>query len=119
MQDDPVQYWQDLTANYAQMSDGELLDLAWKPEDLTEVAGQVVRYVMKQRGLAARPTESPSRASTPCAWIGPRRCTGSRPDFAMPRAKITKNRSCLMSTHGRRTCANATPGRRPWMSQWC
>jgi len=65
MQDDPVQYWQDLTANYAQMSDGELLDLAWKPEDLTEVARQVLRDEMKKRGLDARRTESPSRATNP------------------------------------------------------
>ena len=51
MPDDPVQYWQDLTENYRQMSDGELLELAAAPEDLTEVARQVLRDEMGKRRL--------------------------------------------------------------------
>src|SRR3954469_5067735 len=51
MQEDPVRYWQDLTDNYRQMSDGELLELAEKPEDLTDVAQQVLRDEMKRRPL--------------------------------------------------------------------
>lgn len=51
MHDDPSRYWQDLTANYRRMSDGELLQLAEKPEDLTEVAQQVLRDEMKLRKL--------------------------------------------------------------------
>jgi len=51
MPDDPVQYWQDLTENYRQMSDGELLELAGAPEDLTEVARQVLRDELKLRKL--------------------------------------------------------------------
>jgi len=51
MQDDPVGYWQGLSENYRQMSDGELLQLAEKPEDLTEVARQVLRDEMRRRGL--------------------------------------------------------------------
>jgi hypothetical protein len=51
MQDDPVGYWQGLSENYRQMSDGELLELAEKPEDLTEVARQVLRDEMRRRGL--------------------------------------------------------------------
>ena len=35
----------------AQMSDGELLELAEKPEDLTDVAQQVLRDEMKRRAL--------------------------------------------------------------------
>lgn len=64
MQDDPVRYWQDLTENYSRMSDGELLELAEKPEDLTEVAQQVLRDEMKRRRLEKRkPSVVPSRAS--------------------------------------------------------
>jgi Zn ribbon nucleic-acid-binding protein len=51
MQDDHVRYWQDLSENYRQMSDGELLELAEKPEDLTEVARQVLHDEMRRRGL--------------------------------------------------------------------
>ena len=51
MPDDPVQYWQDLAANYRQMSDGELLELAAALEDLTEVARQVLRDELKLRKL--------------------------------------------------------------------
>ena len=52
MQDDPVRYWQDLTENYRQMSDGELLSLAEKPEDLTDIAQQVLGDEMKKRKLS-------------------------------------------------------------------
>jgi hypothetical protein len=48
---DPVQYWQELTENYRQMGDEELRELAANPEDLTEVARQVLRDEMKRRGL--------------------------------------------------------------------
>lgn len=58
MQDDPIRYWQDLTDNYRQMSDGELLELAAKPEDLTEVAQQVLRDEISRRGL-----DKPQRAT--------------------------------------------------------
>ena len=61
MQDDPVRYWQDLTENYRQMSDGELLELAAKPEDLTDVAQQVLRDEMKLRRLT---TKAPASATT-------------------------------------------------------
>lgn len=54
MQLDPVQYWQEVSANYAQMSDGELLELAEKPEDLTEVGQQVLRDEMGKRKLDKR-----------------------------------------------------------------
>ena len=52
MQDEPLRYWQDLTENYRQMSDGELLELAEKPQDLTDVAQQVLRDEMKKRALS-------------------------------------------------------------------
>jgi hypothetical protein len=51
MHDDPARYWQDLTENYRRMSDGELLELSATPEDLTEVARQVLRDEMKLRRL--------------------------------------------------------------------
>ncbi len=64
MQDDPVRYWQDLTGNYRQMSDRELLELAANPEELTEVAQQVLRDEMRLRRLEkGRP--APAMASTP------------------------------------------------------
>ena len=50
-QEDPVRYWKDLTANYRQMSDGELLQLSENPEELTEIARQVLRDEMKLRKL--------------------------------------------------------------------
>jgi Zn ribbon nucleic-acid-binding protein len=69
MQDDPVRYWQDLSENYRQMSDGELLELAEKPEDLTEVARQVLRDEIRRRGLDEKPADTQmiaaSNAGTP------------------------------------------------------
>lgn len=59
-QEDPVRYWQDLTANYRQMSDGELLQLSEKPEELTEIARQVLRDEMKVRNLSAPGQPLPS-----------------------------------------------------------
>ena len=59
MQDDPARYWQDLTDNYRRMSDGELLQLAEKPEELTEVAQQVLRDEMRLRRI--------DRSQTPAA----------------------------------------------------
>ena len=53
MPDDPIRYWQDITENYRQMSDGELLELGEKPEDLTEVARQALSDEMHTRGLSA------------------------------------------------------------------
>lgn len=51
MPDDPQRYWRDLTENYRQMSDGELLELAESRGDLTEMAQQVLRDEMRKRGL--------------------------------------------------------------------
>jgi hypothetical protein len=51
MEDEPLRYWQALTKNYRQMSDGELLELAGKPEDLTDVAQQALRDEMNERKL--------------------------------------------------------------------
>ena len=54
MQEDPVRYFQDLSENYRQMSDGQLLELSEKPEDLTEVAQQVLRDEISRRRLDER-----------------------------------------------------------------
>jgi hypothetical protein len=51
MPDDPQRYWRDLTENYRQMSDGELLELGESRGDLTEMAQQVLRDEMRKRGL--------------------------------------------------------------------
>ena len=67
MQDDPQQYWRDLTELYRQMSDGELRELAASPDDLTEVARQVLRDEIKKRRLDET---RPSRA-TPSFSTGP------------------------------------------------
>jgi hypothetical protein len=64
MHDDPLRYWQDVTENYRQMSDGQLLQLAANPEDLTDVAQQVLRDEMRLRKLDQR-QESPSGSSPP------------------------------------------------------
>jgi hypothetical protein len=44
--------WQRLYERYHEMSDGELLELAAGIDDLTEVAGDVLRQEMKSRGLS-------------------------------------------------------------------
>lgn len=44
-----------MRALYAQMSDGELLELAEKPDDLTEMALQVLRGEMTSRNLRLEP----------------------------------------------------------------
>jgi|HubBroStandDraft_6_1064221.scaffolds.fasta_scaffold560162_2 hypothetical protein len=51
MQEDPVRYFQDLSENYRQMSDHELLELAATPADLTDVARQVLRDEIRRRRL--------------------------------------------------------------------
>jgi hypothetical protein len=70
MQDDPVRYWQDVTNNYRQMSDGELLELAEKPEDLTDVAQQVLRDEMNRRRLKVE-TRKPTAFVPPPVDIDP------------------------------------------------
>jgi hypothetical protein len=65
MQDDPVRYWKDLSENYRRMSDGELLELAEKPEDLTDVAQQVLRDEMRKRRLDEKPAPAPAIAAKP------------------------------------------------------
>lgn len=51
MQTDPMEMWRELTRNYAQMSEGELVNLAEDFTDLTEMARQVLRDEMRKRGL--------------------------------------------------------------------
>jgi hypothetical protein len=59
MPDDPQRYWRDLTENYRQMSDGELLELGESRGDLTEMAQQVLGDEMRKRGLhESKPAES-------------------------------------------------------------
>ena len=65
MQDDPARYWQDLTENYRQMSDGELLELWAKPEDLTEIARQVLCDEMNRRKIEVRKPSQPTFVRPP------------------------------------------------------
>src|SRR5579859_990473 len=65
MLEDAVRYFQDLCENYRQMSDGELLQLAEKPEDLTEVAQEVLRGEIRRRRLDERGASTPREISGP------------------------------------------------------
>lgn len=58
------QQWSSLQARYREMSDGELLDLAASPDELTEVAQQVLRGEMSSRKLKL---EAP-QAHSPIRW---------------------------------------------------
>lgn len=51
MQMDPMENWRRLSRHYAEMTDGELINLAADFEDLTSEARQVLRDEMKKRGL--------------------------------------------------------------------
>jgi hypothetical protein len=51
MQPNPAQEWQRLSSLYAEMSDGELEELAAGFTDLTEFAQPILRDEMKKRGL--------------------------------------------------------------------
>jgi hypothetical protein len=75
MPDDPQRYWRDLTENYGQMSDGELLDLGESRGDLTEMAQQVLRDEMRKRGLDdAKPVNAAHITGQPAVvhWESPR-----------------------------------------------
>ena len=54
MKVDPIEEWRRLTELYRQMGDLELRELAVRPEDLTEVAQQVLRDEMRTRRLDER-----------------------------------------------------------------
>ena len=51
MQDDLSEEWRRLSEHYAQMYDGELVRLAGRYSDLTNVAKEVLRVEMGKRGL--------------------------------------------------------------------
>jgi hypothetical protein len=63
MEDDLNEEWRRLSEHYAQMYDGELLRLAGRYSDLTNVAKEVLRVEMGKRGLGdpEKPAESPGR----------------------------------------------------------
>jgi len=64
MQSNPVGEWQRLTEHYHAMFDGELEELAIGFADLTEMAREVLRNEMKNRGLAM-PGENPAAGTRP------------------------------------------------------
>ncbi len=51
MEDDLNEQWRKLADHYAQMYDGELVRLAGRYSDLTNVAREVLRVEMGKRGL--------------------------------------------------------------------
>ncbi|HEX8711873.1 MAG TPA: hypothetical protein VF730_08375 [Terracidiphilus sp.] len=51
MHTDPMEMWRELSRNYAQMSEGELVNLAEDYSDLTEMARQALGDEMRKRGL--------------------------------------------------------------------
>ncbi len=59
MWNDPATEWRRLTQHYKSLSDEELRELGSDPSDLTEVAQQVLRDEMKQRGLSEPKSASP------------------------------------------------------------
>src|SRR5690242_1259921 len=84
------QGWEKLRALYAQMSDEELLELAAKPDDLTDMAQQVLRGEMASRNLKVQQVEQPERrwasdSFAGDAWRGAEAVSpsimGSTPEF--------------------------------------
>jgi DNA-directed RNA polymerase subunit M/transcription elongation factor TFIIS len=59
---DPAGEWLRLTERYREMSDSELLSLARKTSELTEVAQQTLAQELSQRGLKLEPEEPPPPA---------------------------------------------------------
>jgi DNA-directed RNA polymerase subunit M/transcription elongation factor TFIIS len=57
---DPVEEWRHLSERYRQMSDDELLALAWQNSELTDVAQQALAQEISQRRLKLPPGETPA-----------------------------------------------------------
>jgi hypothetical protein len=58
MQADPMEQWRSLTTLYGKMGDLEIRELAANLGDLTEMAQQVLRDEMKNRGMNEKPAQS-------------------------------------------------------------
>ncbi len=82
MHDDSVRYWQDLAENYRQMGDGELLELSEHPEDLTEVAQQVLRDEITKRRLDEPPAQPETAKINGPAAVHWESMTGPSPSSA-------------------------------------
>ena len=67
------QQWSGLQARYREMSDGELLQLAANPEDLTDTAQEVLRAEMASRHL------QPAKAEPRTRWASDAFATEPRP----------------------------------------
>jgi len=71
--------WQRLSDRYRALSDGQLLDLAAGIDDLTEVAGDVLRQEMSSRRLQVERADSADAAPASTPWTsGSATRTGSR-----------------------------------------
>jgi hypothetical protein len=79
-----------LQENYGEMSDGELLGLAAKPDDLTDLALEVLRGEMTRRGI------KPEAAVREDALVGVSREALARPEFG---TKLPDGRVVLMTFH--------------------
>lgn len=72
---------QRLQSHYGQMSDGELLEVAARPEDLTDMAVEVMRGEMARRNLKA---ESPQVGDSRSRWQIQDGTRDVRPQSAVP-----------------------------------
>lgn len=61
MQIDPMAEWQRITGVYRGMYDDELVNLAADPDDLTDIARQVLDLELKRRGLGSLSSPGPAR----------------------------------------------------------
>jgi len=62
---DTSEQWRRLTELYGQMSDGELLDIAGKILELTDIARTILAQELKQRGLEMPREETPPPFAKP------------------------------------------------------
>jgi hypothetical protein len=74
---------QRLQSHYGAMSDGELQRLAAKPDDLTDMAAEVLRGEMARRGLKA---EAPQEAGAGSRWGIREQVREAWPESAIPSA---------------------------------
>ena len=83
MHENPGQDWHALTENYRLMLDGELEELAANISDLTDIAQQVLRNELRNRGLAEPDTKAEVRKQ-PAAPAGIRWASSVHPDEGDP-----------------------------------
>jgi hypothetical protein len=86
MQINPAEEWQRLTEHYHQIGDEELQELAAEFDDLTEMAKQVLRSELRNRGLA-EPGAKPHSLATSHSFTEPRFHSSTDPEAGVSRAR--------------------------------